>query len=97
MKQCLPSGWEVDQIALAGAANRRQRGRYPGSPVYRGGKIMRSVLGRLVIWVAERLERSLIAVPEVDDDFLPFAADCHDHGFQERWRTSAEWLGSRAA
>lgn len=58
---------------------------------------MRSLLGLLVIWVAERLERSLIAVPEVDDDFLPFAADCQDHGFQERRRTSSEWLGSRAA
>ena len=44
---------------------------------------MRSLLGRLVIWVAERLERSLITVPEVDDDFPPFAADCQDHGFQD--------------
>jgi hypothetical protein len=44
---------------------------------------MRSLLGRLVIWVAERLERSLIMVPEVDEDFPPFAADCQDHGFQD--------------
>jgi hypothetical protein len=44
---------------------------------------MRSLLGRLVIWVAERLERSLITVPEVDEAFPPFAADCQDHGFRD--------------
>jgi hypothetical protein len=44
---------------------------------------MRSLLGRLIIWVAERLDRSLITVPEVDEDFPPFAADCEDHGFQD--------------
>ena len=58
---------------------------------------MRSLLGLLVIWVAESFERSLITVPEVDEHFPPFAADCQDHGFQERSRTSSEWLGSRAA
>jgi hypothetical protein len=44
---------------------------------------MRSLLGLLVIWVAERFERSLITVPEVDEDFPPFAADCQDHGFAD--------------
>jgi hypothetical protein len=28
---------------------------------------MRSVLGRLVIWVAEYLDRSLMTVPEIDE------------------------------
>lgn len=44
---------------------------------------MRSLLGLLVIWMAERLERSLITVPEVNEDFPPFAVDCQRHGFQD--------------
>jgi hypothetical protein len=48
---------------------------------------MRSVLGLLVIRVAELLDRSLFTVPEVDEDFPPdfppFAADCQDHGFAD--------------
>jgi hypothetical protein len=44
---------------------------------------MRSLLGLLVIGVAERFERSLITVPDVDEDFPPLAADCQDHGFQD--------------
>ncbi|MBV8348603.1 MAG: hypothetical protein JOZ49_14065 [Mycolicibacterium sp.] len=47
------------------------------------GKIMRSVLGLLVIWMGEMLDRSLITVPEVDEDFPPFAADRQDHGLAD--------------
>jgi hypothetical protein len=83
----VPSGWEVEQIALAGAANGRQRDDTPDRRCMAKGKIMRSVLGQLVIWMGEMLDRSLITVPEVDEDFPPFAADrhgtCQDHGFAD--------------
>jgi hypothetical protein len=32
------------------------------------GKVVRGVPGLLVIWLAEILDRSLLAVPEVDED-----------------------------
>ena len=28
---------------------------------------MRSVLGRLIIWIAETLDRSLLTVPDIDE------------------------------
>jgi hypothetical protein len=40
---------------------------------------MRSVLGLLLLRVAELLDRSLITVP----DFPSASADRHDHGFGE--------------
>jgi hypothetical protein len=44
---------------------------------------MRSVLGLFVIRVAEMLDRSLITVPEIDEDFPPFAADCENRRFAD--------------
>jgi hypothetical protein len=31
------------------------------------GTIMRSIIGRLVLWIAEILDRSLLTVPDLDD------------------------------
>ena len=53
------------------------------------GKIMRSVLGQLMIWMGEMLDRSLITVPEVDEDFPPFTADRQDHGSDAEADTNA--------
>ena len=33
----------------------------------KGGTNMHSILGRLVLWVAEILDRSLLTVPELND------------------------------
>ena len=35
--------------------------------VTRKGRNMRSVLGLLVVWLAERLDRSLYTVPDIDE------------------------------
>jgi hypothetical protein len=32
---------------------------------------MRSIVGRLVIWLAEILDRNLITVPEIDEHWSP--------------------------
>jgi hypothetical protein len=32
---------------------------------------MRSVLGRLIIWIAEILDRSLLTVPDIDEHRAP--------------------------
>jgi len=32
---------------------------------------MRSALGRLIIWIAEMLDRSLVAVPDIDEHRAP--------------------------
>jgi hypothetical protein len=35
---------------------------------------MRSVLGRLIIWIAEMLDRSLLTVPDIDEHRAPVFA-----------------------
>jgi hypothetical protein len=32
---------------------------------------MRSVVGRLIIWIAEMLDRSLLTVPDIDEHLAP--------------------------
>jgi hypothetical protein len=32
---------------------------------------MRSVVGRLIIWMAEMLDRSLVTVPDIDEHWAP--------------------------
>ena len=32
---------------------------------------MRSALGRLIIWIAEMLDRSLVTVPDIDEHRVP--------------------------
>lgn len=32
---------------------------------------MRSALGRLIIWIAETLDRSLVTVPDIDEHWAP--------------------------
>jgi Protein of unknown function, DUF417 len=81
-KRCLPAGrqsrsrWQARQMGGSGDDT-------PDRRCMAKGKIMRSVLGLLVIWMGEMLDRSLIMVPEVDEDFPPFAADRQDHGFAD--------------
>jgi hypothetical protein len=42
--------------------------------VISGGDTMRNALGRLVLWMAEALDRSLLTVPDFDlDQAYPFA------------------------
>ena len=46
---------------------RRRSLRQPRLRHFGAGKAVRSVPGLLVIWLAEMLDRSLLAVPEVDE------------------------------
>jgi hypothetical protein len=48
---------------------------------------MRSILGRLVIWVAEILDRNLLTVPEVDEYYPPTAGSTDPRHDREIERT----------
>jgi hypothetical protein len=60
---------------------------------------MRNVLGRLLIWVAEILDRGLLTVPDVDEYYLPSAGptdDQHDRKIERTRPILRDLIAARA-
>jgi hypothetical protein len=60
---------------------------------------MRNILSRLLIWVAEILDRNLITVPDIDDSYLPYSDPVnglHDREVERTRPILRELFASRA-